>query len=210
MTFKDTFNGPNKTEQPYTVSSKQKIPTPITHGVGSSNDGKTQGGAPTDPSTLPMTNPSVLAEETEVETPKETEVEVDVEVKVDEAKPSKSSLYRKGATKDFVWYKDDNSKAPTEVPREQGVQASGITEFKPSQEKMEIDNPVPREMGVEASEITEFDAKEKNEVDLANPVPREEGVADSGIREFIKMNESSSYQTDLRLVLSAIKESHEI
>jgi hypothetical protein len=197
MTFKDTFNEAQKTDKPWSNGSSEEKESPvITNSVGSSGDGKTQGGAPSEPSTQPMTNPSIKAEE--------TEVEVDVKVKVDEAKPSKSSLYRKGPTKDFVWYKDDNSKAPTDV------QASGITEFKPSQEKMEIDNPVPREMGVEESGITEFDAKKENVVDLANPVPRDEGVEESGIREFIKMNESSSYQMDLRLVLGAIKESYEI
>jgi hypothetical protein len=184
---------PRKTEQPYTNGTPEKSPD-VVHDVGSANDGKTLGGAPTDQSTLPSTDPSVKAEETVVAV-------------VAEVKPQGKSPYRKGEKKDFIWYKDDRSKAPTEVPREQGVAGSKISEFTPSKAKMDMDNSVPREQGVEGSKINEFNPS-KAKMELDNPVPREQGV-ESAPKEFIKFEESSKYQSNLRAVLRAIKESHE-
>jgi hypothetical protein len=188
-----------KTITPFTNGTTEKeTPSVITNGTSNqgSEDSKSTGGAPTDPSTLPSTDPSVKAEDVEV-------VAAKVEVK------SGNSSYRKGAKKEFVWYKDNHSKAPTEVPREQGVSASGITEFTPSKAKMEMDNPVPREPGVAESEISEFNVEKTNQVDLAKPISRDEGVKDAP-KEFIKVNESANYQSNLRAILRAIKESNEI
>jgi hypothetical protein len=152
------------------------------------------GAAPNEPSTQPLTNPSIKAEEVAV---------------IAQIKPEGKNLYRKGEKKDFIWYKDGNSKAPTEVAREQGVEGSGIKEFAPSKVKMDVDNPVPREQGVEGSNISEF-TPSKAKMDIDNPVPREQGVESAGIKEYIKMEENSNYQTNLRLFLRAIKESNEI
>jgi len=185
-----------ETEQPYTNGTAEKeVPSQV-HSADASDGtetSKTLGGAPTDASTLPQAN-----------------VEEDTVVAVvAEVKPSGKSTYRKGEKKDFIWYKDDRSKAPTEVPREQGVQASGITEFAPSKAKMDLDNPVPREMGVEESGITEYNASKSNKVDLSQPIARDEGVKDSP-KEYIKVQEGEKYRSNLRVVLKAIKESIEI
>lgn len=179
-----------ETVMPYTNG---KTPAVITNGSDGA-EGKTVGGAPTDTSTLPQAN-----------------VEESTVVVISPIKPtSGKSLYKKGETKDFVWYKDDHSKEVTPVPREIGVKSSGITEFAPSKAKMDVDNPVPREMGVEQSGITEYNAEKVNKVDNAIPVDREEGVENSGITEYIKFEESAKYQSNLRAVLRAIKESTEI
>jgi len=197
-----------KTEQPYTNGTSEKSPD-VVQGVGSANDGKTLGGAPTDRSTMPQSNVEEDKEES-----KEEVVAVVAEIEP-EAKPSTTSSgkssYRNGEKKEFIWYKDEHSKAPTEVKREQGVTSSGIKEFKPSSAKMDTDNPVPREQGVEPSGIREFKPSSAK-MDIDKPVPREQGVAESGITEFIKMQESkkASFKTNLRAVLSAIKEQHEI
>ena len=179
-----------ETVMPYTNG---KTPAVITNGSDGS-EGKTMGGAPIDPSTLPQAN---------VE---ESTIVVIAPIK----QASGKSLYKKGETKDFIWYKDDHSKEVTAVPREIGVKSSGITEFAPSKAKMDVDNPVPREMGVEQSGITEYNAEKGNKVDMAVPVDREEGVENSGITEYIKFEESAKYQSNLRAVLRAIKESTEI
>lgn len=197
-----------KTEQPFTNGTPEKSPD-VVQGVGSGHDGKTLGGAPKDPSTMPVAN----VEEKEEKEEKKEEVAAPEETKPAASTPTPSgkSLYRSGEKKEFVWYKDDHSKAPTEVKREQGVAASGITEFKPSQAKMEVDNPVPREQGVEESGITEFKPSQAK-MDVDNPVPREQGVEESGITEYIKFEESkkAAFKSNLRAVLSAIKESYEI
>ena len=72
---------------------------------------------------------------------------------------------------------------------------------------MDMDNPVPREQGVEGSKINEFNPS-KAKMDMDNPVPREQGV-ENAPKEFIKFEESEKYQSNLRAVLRAIKESHE-
>lgn len=179
-----------ETVMPYTNG---QTPSVITNGSEGS-EGKTMGGAPTDPSTLPQAN-----------------VEESTVVVISPIKPtSGKSLYKKGETKDFVWYKDDHSKEVTPVPREIGVKSSGITEFAPSKAKMDVDNPVPREMGVEQSGITEYNVEKENKVEMAVPIDREEGVENSGITEYIKFEESAKYQSNLRAILRAIKESTEI
>jgi hypothetical protein len=177
------------TEQPYTNGTSNTSPT-VTHDVGSTNDGKTLGSPTTDKSTAPLENPSI-----KTESPTGSE--------------KGKNLYRNGEKKEFVWYKDNHSKAPTEVAREQGVQSSGITEFTPSKEKMDIDNPVDKEQGVQSSGITEF-TPSKEKMDIDNPVDREQGVEASNIREYIKVEENSKYQSNLRVYLRAIKESFEI
>jgi len=166
-----------KTEQPYTNGTPDKSPD-IVQGVGSGHDGKTLGGKPT-AATSPSTNPSVKAEDAVVAV-----VSTEEPTTKSSPTPSGKSSYRSGEKKEFIWYKDEHSKAPTEVKREQGVGSSGITEFKPSQTKMDVDNPVARE----------------------------QGVAESGITEYIKFEESkkASFKSNLRAVLDAIKESHEI
>jgi hypothetical protein len=175
------------------------------HATSGSEDSKSTGGAPKDESTMPQSN---VAENTE-EKKEDVEVKAEVEVKKDEPTASGKSSYRNGGKKDFIWYKDTHSKEVAEVPREQGVQASGITEFKPSQAKMETDNPVPREMGVGKSEVSEYNVSDSNKVDMAKPVEREEGVSKAP-KEFIKMQENSEFRSTLRAVLKAIKESNEI
>ena len=193
-----------KTEQPYTNGTPEKSPS-IVQGVGSSNDGKTLGGPPSEVA-QPVNDPSIKAEEAIVAV-----VSTEAPVAKNSPTPSGKSLYRAGEKKDFIWYKDEHSKTPTEVKREQGVGSSGITEFKPSQSKMDVDNPVPREAGVAESGITEFKPSQ-TKMDVDNPVPREAGVAESGITEYIKFEESkkASFKSNLRVVLDAIRESHEI
>lgn len=190
---------PSKTYSLDEEQDKNKSPAVIQNGTASqgSEDSKATGGAPTDPSTLPQAN---VEEETKEE-PKEESTPAP-EVK----QSSGDSKYRSGPKKDFVWYKDNHSKDVKEVPREQGVQAAGITEFAPSKAKMDTDNPVPREQGVQDSKITEFNAEKNNKVDMAKPIDREEGVIASP-KEYIKFKEN--YQSTLRAVLRAIKESHE-
>lgn len=181
------------------VENQEKDVITNGHATSGTEDSKSTGGAPKDESTMPKANVE------EQETPKAEEPPIEKQ----ETTPSTKSTYRSGEKKDFIWYKDNHSKEVKEVPREQGVQASGITEFKPSQAKMETDNPVPREMGVGKSEISEYNVEDSNKVDLAKPVEREEGVSKAPL-EFIKMQESSQYRSTLRAVLKAIKESNEI
>jgi hypothetical protein len=69
-----------KTEQPYTNGTSEKSPD-VVHSVGSNNDGKTLGAAPNEPSTQPLTNPSIKAEEVAV---------------IAQIKPEGKNLYRKG------------------------------------------------------------------------------------------------------------------
>lgn len=183
--------------QPALVEEQKKDETPgvITNGSAEfgSETSKATGGAP-QPETMPQAN-----------------VEENVTVVVASVKesPKNSSTYTHGEKKDFIWYKDNHSKPVSEVPREQGVKASGVTEFKPTSAKMEVDNPVPREMGVEKSEIDDYNVEKGNKVDLAKPVARDEGVQDSPL-EYIKMQENKNYRGDIQLMLKAVKESIEI
>lgn len=59
---------------------------------------------------------------------------------------SKKSLY--GVKPEFIYHKDDNSKAPTPVEREMGSKQA-VKEFKVTNTAMEVTEPVPREMGAQ-------------------------------------------------------------
>jgi hypothetical protein len=184
------------------INENKEVITNRTASQGS-EDSNTQGGKPT-PEQVPDTD--------NFNEPVREEVEVIIKNvgpgdKVPEVVHKKSTLYSK-EKKDFIWYKDTNSKTPTEVKRDEGVKGSGITEFTPTKTKMDVTNPVEREEGVSKSEITDFKVSEDNKVEMAIPVEREEGVSNAP-KEFIKFEENRKYQENIKLIFRAIKESKE-
>jgi hypothetical protein len=115
---------------------------------------------------LPGQSDQPLQEETEKETdvphetsPNEDEVKKEDSVEVTTVSatvsvntPKKNSAVY-GDKKEFVIYKDDNSKAPAPVPREMGAKHAPAKDFKVNKVKMDTEEPVPREMGVKEAPL---------------------------------------------------------
>ncbi len=119
-----------------------------------------------------------------------------VSAKVEVNKSTKKSLY--GDKQDFVRFKDDNSKAPSPVPREMGSKES-VKDFRVTNNRMEVEEPVPREMG---SKDSVKDYKITNaKMDTEEPVPREMGSKDAP-KKFLE-----GYKSNINKILNGIKES---
>ena len=112
---------------------------------------------------------------------------------------SKKSLY--GDKKEFVIYKDDNSKEPTPVDREMGSKQA-IKEFKVTNTAMEVTEPVPREMGAQDA-VKKFEVTNTS-MDTVEPVPREMGAQEAPT-DYLK-----EYKSNISKVLKSIKESIKI
>ena len=119
-----------------------------------------------------------------------------VSAKVEVSGSSGKKIY--GDKKDFVTYKDDNSKAPTPVPREMGSKQS-VKDFKVTNAKMDTDEPVPREMGSQES-VQDFKVTNAK-MDTEEPVPREMGSKDAP-KKFLE-----GYKSNIKSLLNGIKES---